>query len=141
MWLFPDRDMGPRGRNEYNRLMHEAYEYVRDFIVLHYKATERRDTAFWRHVGEMAIPDSLAGKLELWRERGRVRRFDHDLFGVPSWVAVLLGQRIEPQGHDPLVDSMDDGRVTSAMRHIAATYAEVAGKLPGHADQIAAMCR
>ncbi|QDX26620.1 tryptophan 7-halogenase [Sphingomonas suaedae] len=141
MWLFPDRDMGPRGRDEYNRLMHEAYEYVRDFIVLHYKATERRDTAFWRHVGEMAIPDSLAGKLELWRERGRVRRFDHDLFGVPSWVAVLLGQRIEPQGHDPLVDSMDDGRVTSAMRHIAATYAEVAGELPGHADQIAAMIR
>jgi len=141
MWLFPDSSMGSAGRDEYNRLMHEAYEYVRDFIVLHYKATERRDTELWRHVGEMAVPDSLAAKLELWRERGRIRRYDHDLFGVPSWVAVLIGQGIMPEGHDPLVDSMDDARVTSAMRHIAATYAEVAGKLPGHADQIAAMLR
>ncbi len=141
MWLFPDSSMGAAGRDEYNRLMHEAYEYVRDFIVLHYKATERRDTALWRHVGEMTVPDSLAAKLDLWCERGRIRRYDHDLFGVPSWVAVLIGQGIMPEGHDPLVDSMDDARVTSAMRHIAATYAEVAGKLPGHADQIAAMLR
>ena len=141
MWLFPDRSMGAAGRNEYNRLMHESYEYVRDFIVLHYKATERRDTDFWRHVGEMTVPDSLAAKLELWRERGRIRRYDHDLFGVPSWVAVLIGQRIMPEGHDPLVDSMDDARVIAAMRQIAATYADVAGQLPDHADQIAAMVR
>lgn len=141
MWLFPDRSMGAAGRSEYNRLMHEAYEYVRDFIVLHYKATERRDTEFWRHVGEMAVPDSLAAKLELWRERGRIRRYDHDLFGVPSWVAVLIGQGIMPEGHDPLVDSMEDARVIAAMRQIAATYADVAGKLPHHADQIAAMVR
>ena len=141
MWLFPDRSMGAAGRHEYNRLMHEAYEYVRDFIVLHYKATERRDSDLWRYVSAMPVPDSLAAKLELWRERGRIRRYDHDLFGVPSWVAVLLGQHIIPDGYDPLVDSMDDARVTTAMRQIAATYADVAGKLPGHADQIAAMLR
>ncbi|WP_337847601.1 tryptophan halogenase family protein [Sphingomonas sp.] len=141
MWLFPDRSMGAAGRAEYNRLMHEAYEYVRDFIVLHYKATARRDGELWRHVSAMTVPDSLAAKLELWRERGRIRRYDHDLFGVPSWVAVLLGQGIVPEGHDPLVDSMDDARVTAAMRQIAATYADVAGKLPGHADQITAMLR
>jgi tryptophan 7-halogenase len=141
MWLFPDTGMGPVGRNEYNRLMGEAYEYVRDFIVLHYKATERRDTEFWRHMGAMSVPDSLAAKMELWRERGRIRRYDHDLFAVPSWVAVLIGQGIEPDGYDPVVDSMDHSRLVEAMRHIAATNRNVAGKLPYHADQIAGLNR
>jgi urease accessory protein len=89
---------------------------------------------------QLATDIRLAGKL-LWRERGRIRRYDHDLFGVPSWVAVLLGQGIMPEGYDPLVDSMDDARVAAAMRQVAATYADVAGQLPGHADQIAAMVR
>ena len=135
-WLFPDREISDVERDTYNRLMTEQYEYVRDFIVLHYKATARDDTPFWRSVRDMTVPDSLAQKIELFREKGRVLRFDHDLFAVPSWVAVMLGQNIVPRGYDTLVDAMDPERVQSAMAQIAESYRRQADAMPTHADFI-----
>ncbi|VVT22030.1 Tryptophan halogenase [Sphingomonas sp. EC-HK361] len=139
-WLFPDKGFSAVERDTYNRLMTEQFEYVRDFIVLHYKATRRDDTPFWRYVRNMAIPDSLAHKIALFREKGRVMRFDHDLFAVPSWVAVMLGQGIAPQGYDPLVDAMDDARICAAMAEMRAGYAAQALRMPLHADYVAAHC-
>jgi tryptophan halogenase len=53
----------------------ELYEDVRDFVILHYKATQRDDTPFWRYVRDMAVPDSLARRMELWQHpRARVPR-------------------------------------------------------------------
>ena len=138
-WLFPDRRFSAVERDEYNRLMIDQYEYVRDFIVLHYKATARDDTPFWRDMAAMEVPDSLAQKIELFRTKGRVRRYDHDLFGVANWAAVMLGQNIVPDGYDPLVDATDDGRIIAAMEKIASVYDRQARSLPTHAEFVARM--
>ncbi|MBR0552529.1 tryptophan halogenase family protein [Stakelama marina] len=136
-WLFPAREISQVERDEFNMLMTDAYEYVRDFIILHYKATTRTDTDFWRDARAMDVPDSLARKIALFREKGRVRRFDHDLFAVPSWVAVMLGQHIEPEGYDPLADSMEDDRVLEAMRRMRTGYAKAAQQFPRHEEYLA----
>ena len=136
-WLFPDRNFSAVERDEYNRLMIDQYEYVRDFIILHYKATARNDTPFWRDMAAMEIPDSLAQKIELFRTKGRIRRFDHDLFGVANWAAVMLGQNIVPDGYDPLVDATDDDRIVAAMERIASVFDQQARAMPPHADYIA----
>ncbi len=135
-WLFPDAGMSAVEQDTYNRLLTEQYEYVRDFIVLHYKATARDDTPFWRQVRDMSIPDSLAHKIELFREKGRILRFDHDLFAVPSWLAVMIGQNIVPRGHDTLVDAMDEDRVIAAMHGLAEGYHHQAARMPDHADYL-----
>lgn len=139
LWLFPDRGFDPAIRDQYNKLMHEQYEYIRDFIVLHYRANQR-DEPFWREMQAMELPGSLAEKLELFRAGGRVRRYDHDLFGVPSWAAVLLGQNVIPDSYDPLVDSMDETRVKAAMEHIADTFRALAERAPTHSEAVAALC-
>ena len=105
--LFPDTRFAEIERDEYNRLVKAAYDGVRDFIILHYHATCRDDSPFWDHVRTMAVPDSLSRKLELFRAKGRVFRYDDELFTVTSWVAVMLGQGILPTGHDPIADSID----------------------------------
>jgi len=135
--LFPDRGFSAVERDEYNRLMGDAYTSVRDFIILHYHATRRDDSAFWRHVRTMPIPDSLTRKLALFREKGRVFRYDDELFGISSWVQVLLGQNVIPVGHDPIVDALDADRVADAIRQIRAATIRGAQSLPNHADFVA----
>ncbi|MEG8024529.1 tryptophan 7-halogenase [Sphingomonas aurantiaca] len=135
--LFPDRGFSAVERDEYNRLMGDAYTSVRDFIILHYHATRRDGSAFWRHVRTMPIPDSLTRKLALFREKGRVFRYDDELFGISSWVQVLLGQNVIPVGHDPIVDALDADRVADAIRQIRAATIRGAQSLPNHADFVA----
>ena len=139
-WLFPDTGFSAVERREYNRLMAEQFAYIRDFIVLHYKATTRSDTPFWRMVRDMPIPDTLAHKIELFREKGRILRYDHDLFDVPSWVSVMMGQNIMPVGHDAVADALDDDRVMVALKSLDANYRAQAARLPLHADYIAQRC-
>src|SRR3546814_17905063 len=68
---------------------------IRDFLVLHYKVTNRSDSPFWRHCAAMPIPDTLAQKIELFRENGRVFRKNEELFAANSWVQAMLGEGME----------------------------------------------
>ncbi|MXP28240.1 tryptophan halogenase [Porphyrobacter algicida] len=132
--LFPDKPISPLERDEYNRGMRELYEDVRDFVILHYKATQRDDTEFWRYVRDMDVPETLARKMELWRLHARVFRENAELFSLPSWVAVMLGQNIWPENYDPMADSLDGAKVAEAMRDMRNRYADVAARLPTHAE-------
>jgi tryptophan halogenase len=120
--LFPDRNFDALNIDEYNRVMDIEFERVRDFIVLHYHATERDDTPLWNYVRTMSIPDSLAHKMELFRERGVVVNYKLGLFYEPSWVAVYVGQRIVPKRFDPL---LDDVPLEDLRRHLGAVRTAV----------------
>ena len=138
--LFPDRRFDPAERDEYNRQMQVVFEDVRDFVILHYKATRRDDSQFWRYCRDMDVPDSLATKLELWRSKGRLFREGFELFGTPSWVAVLLGQGIVPAATEPAVDAIDPAMARDALAKMHSSYAKMAQHMPRHADFIAQVC-
>ena len=121
-------------RDEYNRLMGDAYESIRDFIILHYHATARDDSPFWATWRTMTVPDTLAAKIELFREKGRIFRYDDELFVDTSWVAVMLGQGIVPEGYDPLVDALDEDRLAAALPHLREAVRRAVEGLPAHAD-------
>ena len=139
--LFPDSRFADIERNEYNRLMTSAYDGVRDFIILHYYATARSDSPFWNHVRTMAVPESLQRKMDLFRSKGRIFRYDDELFSITSWVAVLLGQNVRPVDYDPIVDALDDARVEHALRELATDISRIADAMPTQAQFIAANCR
>ena len=132
--LFPDRPISAVERDEYNRGMAELYEDIRDFIILHYKATQRDDTPFWRHVAAMEIPATLQRKIDLWRLHGRVFREGAELFGTTSWVAVMLGQNLWPARYDPIVDTLDEGKVAQAMAEMRERYRAAAAALPSQEE-------
>ena len=135
--LFPDKRFNPVERDEYNDQMRDLYEDVRDFIVLHYNATTRTDSAFWNHCRTMTIPDSLQRKIDLFRAKGRVFREGRELFGTTSWVAVMLGQHITPEDYEPAVDALDETKVAQALEEMRVAYLRVAEQLPAHAEFIA----
>jgi tryptophan 7-halogenase len=136
--LFPTGDGDDAARDEFNRTMAMEYERVRDFLILHYHATERDDTDFWNHVRTMQIPDSLASKMALFRERGAVAGYEHGVFLEPSWVAVFLGQRIIPARHDLAALAVTEANARERARALKGEIAALAMRLPMHRDMVGA---
>jgi tryptophan halogenase len=130
--LFPDRGFSQTEIDAYNQATALEYERVRDFIILHYKATERDDAPFWRRCRDMDVPVSLQQKMELFRSKGRVLRWQEDLFTEDSWIAVMLGQGVTPAGYDPLVDSLPVDKLRKFVRHIKDVVARTAQAMPAH---------
>ncbi|TSB05034.1 tryptophan halogenase family protein [Sphingorhabdus contaminans] len=138
--LFPDRRFDPLERDEYNRQMQAVFEDVRDFVILHYKATRRDDSEFWNYCRTMDVPDSLSTKLDLWKSKGRLFREGFELFGTASWVAVLLGQGIVPAETEPAAFAIDPAMTSDALEKMRTSYTRMAEHLPRHEDFIAQVC-
>ncbi|EGF93628.1 tryptophan halogenase [Asticcacaulis biprosthecium C19] len=137
---YPDKGPSPVLEAEYNRKMQLSYERVRDFIILHYVLQSRDDGELWRYTRNMAMPDTLAYKIELFRARGIPLLYDYDHFHQPSWISVFVGQGLIPESYDPLVDRLPLDQVQSLMRQRREQIAAVAAKLPAHEDFIRAHC-
>ncbi len=112
------------------------YDRVRDFLILHYHATTRDDSEFWNHVRTMAVPDSLAGKIELWRETGRIEKYADGLFYDASWIAVYLGQGVVPARHDPRTALPNAEQIARAMGSLQAAIRTEVEAMPGHREYL-----
>lgn len=131
--LFPkDGKIGDADRAEFNRLVDMEYDRIRDFLILHYHATTRNDSPFWDHVRTMQVPDSLAGKMELWKRTGRVAKYSEGLFCDASWIAVYLGQGILPEGIDPRVAYPDPAGVARALSSLKDSIDLEVAAMPDH---------
>ena len=138
--LFPEKEIAPSDRDEFNRIVDLEYDRVRDFLILHYHATERSDTPFWDYVRTMEIPDSLSEKLDLFRRRGRVVKYREGAFLEPSWIAVYLGQRILPEGHDLRADLPRGDSLASGMEELRTEIQKTVQAMPDHLQMIAQYC-
>ena len=138
---FPDRDFDPAVTAEYNRQVAREFESVRDFLVLHYRATERDDSAFWRHCQAIEMPDALAAKIDMFRTNGRLIERDKDLFQEASWLAVMLGQGIVPQNYDSLADIVPPEEMQAVLAGMRNVIARTSDAMPGHAAFIDRHCR
>jgi tryptophan halogenase len=139
-WLvqfFPDRDCRPELADEFNRLVTQRYEYVRDFIILHYKLTNRTDSEFWRYCANMAIPDTLQHQIDMFRATSHVAIYDLQGFQVDSHASILLGHGIRPERGDQIIERMDAARLADHFQKVHATIRQVVGKMPDHAAFLA----
>ena len=129
--LFPHAGIEEGDRREYNRLMDCEFARIRDFLVLHYVAN-RRSEDFWRAMREMPIPDSLAEKIDDFRGRGLLPDYAQGLFQPPSWIAVLLGQGIAPEGWDPRANAMPEDELANVLARIRERVAQDVAAMPTH---------
>ena len=139
--LFPDTSFANAERDEYNRLLRLEYEQIRDFNILHNKATTRDDSPCWNHCRAMVVPATLSRKLALWRSKARVIRDQGGLFTEDSWIAVLAGQEAHPVSYDPLVDTLPLDESMRFLQHLRDMIAKTAAAMPRHEDFIARHCR
>ena len=128
------------GIDEYNARLDAEIQHVRDFVVLHYHATNRKDTAYWRTVGSMELPPSLRHRVELFRETGSVFHVPLELFAENSWIEVMLGQGIMPKQHHPVADVMTDAELSRFLEGIRGNVDNTVRQLPAHMDYIRSYC-
>jgi tryptophan halogenase len=129
---FPDKSFNQPDIDYYNRRTVIEYEQVRDFIILHYKATERSDSPFWNHCRTMDIPDTLADRIAIFKENARLYRHDNELFNEVSWLAVMHGQHITPQRYHPVADILPEAELDRRMREIEQVTARALDSMPDH---------
>ena len=138
--LFPDRNFDPSAIAEYNRKCTFDYERIRDFIILHYFANKRTDSPFWLRCQQMAIPDTLQTKLDLFRSTGRIFREHEELFIEIGWFQVLTGQGIEPESYHPLADAISSDQLAQFLGDLRKIIGNAAARLPRHEEFIARNC-
>ena len=138
--LLPSSHLIDADIREFNDQTLEDMLAIRDFLILHYKLTERRDSDFWRYCADMEIPDTLQQKIDLFRESGRVFRKNDELFAENSWIQVMLGQGLIPKTYHPLADKMTDEELTYFLDQIKADFARHAARLPRHEDFVRQYC-
>ncbi|MFA6123481.1 MAG: tryptophan halogenase family protein [Sphingomonas sp.] len=138
--LMPDADFDPATIAEFNRQTDFEYERIRDFIILHYKATERDDTPFWRYVRTMDVPDTLARKMALFAANGRIFREDDEMFAEESWIQVMIGQGVIPRAPDPLVGVTPDAEIARYLANVAEVIDKCVALMPSHEAYVAHHC-
>lgn len=132
MTLFPTAEFSSADIDEYNRATRVEYEYVRDFLVLHYRQTERDDSEFWRHCQQLPVSEHLRRKLDLYRANGRIIRERDELFTETSWLAVMHGQGVVPRGHHPVVTGLGHAEVSARLTQMHMVVQNSLDAMPHH---------
>jgi len=138
--LFPGQEFNQADINEFNQQTEREYQYIRDFIILHYHANKRPEP-LWQYCQNMQIPDSLTHKIELFSNRARIFEREEDLFKKASWVAVLLGQGIHPQNYDAVADRKSPERLRKIMQEMRMMLRQGAEAMPSHDEFIEQQCK
>jgi len=139
--MFPNMGFAQVDQDEYNRQTYMEWELIRDFIILHYKATLRDDTPMWRYCREMPIPENLKRRIDLFRANGRTFREGIELFAEPSWFQVMFGQHIRPERYHGLVDTKTDQRVMQMLDIVRRNIERAANRMPTHETWIEKNCK
>lgn len=138
---FPGLQFDQKIIDEYNHLHGVEMERIRDFIILHYSATERNDSLFWDYCRTMSIPDSLGQKISMFKECGRLMDLPGDFFKEASWLAVMLGQGVRPKSYHPIVELYDKKQLMLVMKTMREFIDMTVNSMPSQKDFIMHHCR
>lgn len=140
MQSFPSNGIYQSEIDEFNKQANTEIEHIRDFIILHYNVTNRRDSAYWRDAAAMDIPASLRHRIELFRDTARVFRIPNELFAENSWIQVMLGQGVVPSSHHQTADLMGDAELTGFLESIREGVNRTVAQLPSHQAYVERYC-
>ena len=141
MRFFPFSGVNSALIDAYNRESLDEIENVRDFVILHYKATERDDSPFWRYCKNMEVPDTLAHRIELFKTSGHAYQEPGELFRIDSWTQVLLGQRVMPEQYHHIAHLMTKEELMQFFTKMRGAINHQIAQMPHHDDFVKQYCK
>jgi len=137
---FPDGDFDIDNELAFNQKIDADYQEIRDFIILHYCTSDRKDTEFWQWCQTMPVPESLSEKIRLFRKRGQIEHVPSQFFSSDSWCSILEGMNIRPQKYHPLVDGFHRQNLADTLHNNVKNIRDTVLKMPNHHDYIQTHC-
>lgn len=129
--LFPVGGSARVEAAEYNRLMAEEADALRDFTLAHWLCSARKEP-LWQQVRAASVPERLAARMELFKANGRIQVFDHETFEESDWAALFLGSNWLPDDLEAQV-ALRVAKVTSAEAGLIADQVRgLAESMPPH---------
>lgn len=138
--MFPFSGIHDSQVNHFNEATRREVEKIRDFVIMHYKLTERDDTQFWRDRRDMEVPELLAERIDMFRKCGHLYKAEEELFRIDSWLQVMLGQRVEAKGYHHLGHLMPSDQLRGSLAGMKASIAAAVTKLPDYEPFIRQYC-
>jgi tryptophan halogenase len=123
----------------YNRSIAECIDGVREFLTIHYCASDRVDTPFWRATKQIAVPESLRERLALWKSQlpgPRTIYSKYHGFEAYSWSVMLLGVGHRPQSYPAILDHLDDSEARAMFDRIRARAKHLMETLPSQYEYL-----
>ncbi len=135
----PGDGMEEETARSYNKVVGEAIDGVRDFLILHYKTTDRNDTEFWRATKSLKLPDSLEERFALWKHRlPNARTINPNFHGFESYSysVMLLGLNYQPPSSLPALDHIDPAGALRAFRAMREKTERLVSTLPSQLEYL-----
>jgi tryptophan halogenase len=138
---FPDREFSQIDIDDYNQQMDRQFDQVKNFLILHYKTTQRIDTLFWQYCKDMTIPDELAYRINLFLKTGHIAECDKEIFVNENWLAVLLGQGLIPKNYHPRADCIEQNQLSGILNQMKSIISQSVSIMPSHVETINKYCK
>lgn len=140
---FPDQAFEEELRNSYNKAVADCIDGVRDFLILHYAASNRYDTPFWKATAhELVIPEDLKERMKVWKTRlpnTRNVNLNYHGFEAYSYSVMLLGLGHRPVHSLRTLDHMMDQKAWVTFRAIKERSDHLCRTLPSQYEYLTAM--
>ena len=123
----------------YNAIVNACMDGIRDFLVIHYVASDRRDTDYWRSMEDLDPPPELAERLRIWKEYSpNIKNVPSQFHGfqVYSYTCILFGLGYLPASIKPLLYIKDETLGLRAFERKWRLAATLAKMLPSHREYL-----
>jgi tryptophan halogenase len=125
---------------EYNQLTRLEYSNIRDFLIVQYQATRRKESPFWSAYTAEPLPSSLEHKIKLFKAHAQVAFYEEESFPDTFWAAIWLGQDQWPDSYDPMLENYDFERLKVRFDQMKQIIQQAAHSMPPYAEYLRRYC-
>jgi tryptophan halogenase len=121
---------------EYNRVMGEHADALRDFTLTHYRAGSAPAGEFWSALRAAPLPARLAEKLELYAANARIGLLDFESFEEVDWAWLLMGAGIVPEAVELQIRSRLEGVTAEQVAPLRNLVERLVASMPRHIEYV-----
>ncbi|MDZ7956847.1 MAG: tryptophan halogenase family protein [Aulosira sp. DedQUE10] len=142
---FPSKSFNEELIRSYNKAVADCIDGVREFLTLHYNASDRADTEFWKATkNDIKVSEELREKLRLWKNRlpsNKSINPKYHGFESYSYSVMLLGLNYIPESSLPVLEHIRNHNAQAAFQAIKERADYLSSSLPSQYEYLTSVIK